>query len=238
MRQKYDFTAPAGTHFGIIKSVAELLAEIPGAIDYWDATAASMTVTDGRVSAWNGLKGARQFVQATAAARPILTADGLAFHEGGAASGRMSLAGAALGTMPALTIAARVKLHPSALTADGQAIWAGASPILRMAVRYSANNNYLRASILSSTANRDVDLPDGQADIGVVFVANGTAVTVYVAGGASGTYTASGQMQFSDLNIGANVGSVSSFAGWYRRFGIWAQVPTAAQLETLLGWVA
>ena len=177
MRIKFDFTAQPGTHFGVVQTLDETLNAIPGIIDMWDATADSVTIESGRVSAWTGRRG-RQFTQATPDRRPIYAADGLRMYDPATnlPAGAMILAGAQLGASPQMIIATRVRIAPVAANTDLQYLWAGSAPILRIMYRETNSSNYLRANILASTgaASFDIDLPETQSDIGVVLVCNGT----------------------------------------------------------------
>ncbi|MFC3568418.1 hypothetical protein [Paracoccus simplex] len=239
MRLKLDFAAQDGTHFGDVKILDEMLAAIPNPVDYWDATAASVTTTGGRVSAWTGKLG-RQFVQTTAARRPVFTGNGLrmANSDGNTAEAIFTLAGAQIGEQTALTIATRVRIAAPALDVDGQYLWAGSSPILRVMYRDSGNN-YIRSQILSSAnSNIDVDIPEAQADIGVIMVANGTSFSMHVAGFGTGSFEAAANASFSNLFLGSATGVTPTLVGWQKRFGVWRHVPTADELATLLKWVA
>lgn len=238
MRQKFDFVAPAGTHFGVVQTLAEILAGIPNPVDQWDAATGNFTIVDGRVSEWTGAAG-RKMVQATASTRPVATDQGLRFFDPGTglANARMQLSGEQLGAQSALTIAARVRISAGALGTDQQYLWGCNSPVMRQAYRLVGGNNVVRSNILLATANLDTDLPPGVTEIGTVLVCNGPTYTQY-AGGQSTMYVGGGSAQLAELFIGAQVSNQTTLAGWYNRFGIWRSVPSPAQLDALLGWVA
>lgn len=241
MRIKFDFTAQPGTHFGVVQTLDETLNAIPGIIDMWDATADSVTIESGRVSAWTGRRG-RQFTQATPDRRPIYAADGLRMYDPATnlPAGAMILAGAQLGASPQMIIATRVRIAPVAANTDLQYLWAGSAPILRIMYRETNSSNYLRANILASTgaASFDIDLPETQSDIGVVLVCNGTDYAMHVAGGASASFVGSGPANFTNLFLGTPNAGDGTLVGHQRRFGLWRHVPSAAELAAIMKWVA
>ncbi|WP_028716875.1 hypothetical protein [Paracoccus sp. J39] len=238
MRIKFDFTAPAGTHFGLVKTLDELLAEIPSPVDTWDATAGSVTTEDGRVAAWTGQRG-RQFVQATAGRRPTYTGNGLRMFNaaGDAAEAIMTLGGEQIGAAPALTIACKIRMSASALTADSQYIWACPSPLHRLMYRYTSGNNYIRAQVLATSNNLDRDVPAAVTDIGAVYVASGSDYTLHVAGAGSITFAGSEGANLPSLILGGLSTTSPSLRGWMQRVGVWRHVPTTAQLDAILKWV-
>lgn len=240
MRIKFDFTAPAGTHFGIVKTLDELLADIPSPVDTWDATAGSVTTEDGRVAAWTGARG-RQFVQATAARRPVFTGNGLRMFAvegaGDAAEAIMTLGGEQIGAAPALTIACKIRMSAAAVAVDSQYIWACPTPLHRLMYRYTAGNNYLRAQVLATTNNLDRDVPAAVTDIGAVYVASGSDYTLHVAGAGSITFAGSEGANLPSLILGGLSTTSPSLRGWMQRVGVWRHVPTTAQLDAILKWV-
>ncbi|MFC6709262.1 hypothetical protein [Paracoccus cavernae] len=239
MRLNFDFLAAADAHFGRVKTIDELLAEIANPIDIWEVKPEYLTVTDGKVSAWTGKLG-RQFVQANAARRPTYTANGLRMGNEAmdAPEAFMSLAGAQIGPAPALAIATRIRLPPAALTQDLHYLWAGSAPVLRLTYRYTNSNNYLRANILGAANSLDVDLPAGQDTIGAVLVADGPAFSLHLPGGATASFAAAGNADFTNLFLGSGTGAAAALNGWQQRFGMWRHVPDAEQMATLLKWVA
>lgn len=239
MRFRTDFSAPAGTHFGVIPTLDDALNAIPGAVDMWDATAESVTLTSGRVSAWTGRLG-RQFIQTDPARRPVYDGGFLRMHDPatGAAQGVMALSGTQLGEQTALTIATRVRILQAALDTDLQYLWASSSPIFRIIYRDTNASNHLRANVLSGSSLFDVDLPETQTDIGVVLTCDGSQYEMHVAGGASAVYAGTGPANLSNLFLGSQTGGAGSLIGWQRRFGIWRHVPSAAELAAILKWVA
>lgn len=68
---RYDFTAPEGKHFGIVQTVDQMLASIPGWVDRWTPAAENVTQVGGLITEWTGSLG-RKFTQATAARQPAL----------------------------------------------------------------------------------------------------------------------------------------------------------------------
>lgn len=54
---RYDFAAPASAHFGKLKTIQQLIAEIPNPVDYWTPGPESVTLTNGLVSKWTGALG-------------------------------------------------------------------------------------------------------------------------------------------------------------------------------------
>lgn len=115
---RYDFVAPAGAHFGKLKTIAELLAEIPNPVDYWTPSAASVTQGNGLVTAWTGALG-RTLAQANATRQPKLDGAEIMFGDGaGALKACLSLTGAPIGPVTNLTLAGRLRLPASALTVD------------------------------------------------------------------------------------------------------------------------
>lgn len=238
MRLKFDFTAQQGTHFGVVKTVDELLGAIPNPVDWWDATPSSMTIADGLVSAWTGANG-RRFVQATAARQPSYGGNGLrmANETMDAALATMSLEGTQIGAQPALAIAAKVRISSTALTTDGQYIWACQSPIHRVMYRYTNGNNYVRSNVISSANVLDRDIPADQNMIGTLWVVDGNNYTLHVAGAGSISFSGSEGVNLASLTIGGGASTLPSLIGWFSRFGVWRHVPTPAEIETLLQWV-
>lgn len=238
MRIKFDFTAPEGTHFGIVQTVKEQLEAIPDLVDYWEATADSVTNAGGRVSEWTGAMG-RKFVQAAAARRPTYTGNGLRMFNsaGDAAEATMTLDGEQIGAAPSLTIACKIRMSAAAVAVDGQYIWVCPTPLHRLMYRYTSGNNYLRAQVLATSNNLDRDVPEDVSDVGAVYVADGTDYTLHVPGMGSVSYTGSEGANLPSLILGGLSAASPSLRAWMQRFGIWRHVPTTAEMETLLKWV-
>ncbi|UFM64253.1 hypothetical protein LOS78_01900 [Paracoccus sp. MA] len=238
MRIKFDFSAPEGTHFGVVKTLEELLADIPAPVDYWHATADSVTNTDGRVSAWTGALG-RQFIQATAARRPTYTGNGLRMFNaaGDAAEATMTLGGEQIGAAPSLTIACKIRMSAAAVAVDSQYIWVCPTPLHRLMYRYTAGNNYLRAQVLATSNNLDRDVPADVADIGAVYVASGSDYTLHVPGMAPVSYAGAEGANLPSLILGGISATSPSLRAWMQRVGVWRHVPTTDELDTLLKWV-
>lgn len=241
MRARYDFIAPTGTHFGIVKTIDERLAEIASPVDYWDALPARYTLLDGKVSEWTGQLG-RKLAQANATRRPLPAgADGLALYDAtaNAAYNYLSLTGAQVGQVSALTIAFAAKLRTSAIVKDTQFIFGQGTAVDRLAYRYASatSRSYLRLTLASS--NLDADLPSGHGGkVGAVITVSPTEVWLYVNGatGVRVAYTAG--INLASLLVGTSTTAGGSWDGWIRRIGVWAKTATADEIATLQAWTA
>ncbi|SMO78642.1 hypothetical protein [Paracoccus laeviglucosivorans] len=245
MRTRYDFTAQDGTHFGVILPIEEIVAEIANPVDTWTSDPTTLTLVDGKVSAWNGRLG-RQFAQASAAVRPVYTGNGLRFMDPAtfAPNAYLALAGTQLGVQNAMTVASRQRLTPESLTTDQHFMWGWHQPFNRLQYRYISGNNILRLQV--GAVNVDVDLPANHGgDIGAVAVYNynpattsGT-VTLHVAGVGSATGNITAAPEFQGFTIGgAGGGVVQDMPGWQTKHGIWTGAASGADLAALLAWVA
>lgn len=244
MRTRYDFTAAEGTHFGIIRSIDEIVSDIADPIDQWVASINDMTLVDGKISAWNGRLG-RQMFQANPAKRPVYTGNGVRFMDSATLSPNayLSLAGSQIGARNAMTIATKLRLSPDVLATDLHYLWGWASPICRLMYRYSASNNYLRLQV--GSVNLDVDLPAAHGpDMGVVAAFNfnsatstGT-VTLHVAGAGSGSAAITAAPDLQGLVIGGAGGAApEDMPGWMNKFGAWTRAVAGDNLTSLLAWV-
>lgn len=245
MRTRYNFTAQEGTHFGIVRSIEEIVADIANPVDLWTADASAITLVDGKVSAWTGRLG-RQLVQANAATRPVFTGNGLRFMDATTLTPNafMSLAGTQIGAQNAMTVASRVRLVPESLATDVHYIWGWHSPFNRLQYRYTNSSNYLRLQV--GAVNVDVDLPAAHGgDIGAVATysfnpatSTGT-VALHVAGVGSASAAIAAAPEFQGLTVaGAGGSAPQDMPGWMTRFGAWSGVVAGNDLAALLALVA
>lgn len=242
MRTKYNFTASEGTHFGIVQPLADQLAAIASRFDFWEADQASVTEISGRVSEWNGQSG-KQLVQSAEARRPYLEADGLRMMNAStlAPEFRLELAGDQIGSRSALTIAAKFKLVPSALTTDLHYILGDQSVNTRLMYRYlpSSAGKVLRFDVASNAV--DVSVPDSNTgQMGAVVEVAGTTLrmTTSWGGQAEVTLPTSG-INLPSLFLGnSSTSGGGDLPGWFQRFGAWTGPVTASQRSALLSWVS
>lgn len=239
MRVQYDFTAPTGTHFGIVKTVAERLAEIASPVDYWDAAHARYTLVEGKVSEWAGALG-RKFTQPLAARRPLPSvSDGLAFYDAAtsAAYNFLTLSGAQIGQVSAFTVAFSAQLRPSALTKDAQYIFGNGAATFRLAYRYVSERAYLRMAV--GSAQMDVDLPSGhQGKVGGVVTVAPSEVWLHVNGSSSLRLATTDGAAMTALAVGGSATNAGTWDGWGKRYGFWTKTATADEVALLQAWTA
>ncbi|SMO64125.1 hypothetical protein [Paracoccus laeviglucosivorans] len=244
MRTRYDFVAQEGTHFGIIRSIDEIVAEIANPVDIWNADASAMTIVDGKVSAWLGRSG-RQLAQANAALRPTYTGNGLRFMDQNTMSPNayLALAGTQIAAQNTMTVASRVRLVPESLPVDLHYLWGWHQPFNRLQYRYVSGNNFMRLQV--GNVNVEVDLPANHGgDIGAVAVYNfnpatgGGTTALHIAGVGSAVANINAAPEFQGFTLGgAGGGVVQDMPGWASKLGIWTGAASGADLAALLAWV-
>lgn len=241
---KFAFTAAPGAHLGLLQTLDELLGMIPNPIDWWAASAASVTQVSGAVSAWTGAMG-RQLVQADATKRPSLSGNALAMSDGnGTPRGVLALGGTQLGPSPSLTVAVRATLDPAALLVDVHYLLGMDTPtIWRLAHRYANNDNYFRLD--SGSISISSDVPPGLAGPLDVIISRGPSATVAgeydVAVHVGNTVATTRLAAVPDLSAfcvgGARI-STPDWPGTVSKLGIWKTAATPGEVTTLKRWLA
>lgn len=239
MRLKFDFTAPAARTFGVVVPIDTLVDAIPDALDVWAPTEASLTQVGGKITTWTGRKNGRTLAQGNTARQPVLDNGRVRMGNGaGTPAGCLELTGTQIGATSALTIAVNAIIDTAALLVDNHYLYGSASPICRLAYRYTGGAKYWRYQNL--TQNIDAAMPaDFSGRVGSVLVINGTSATLHLTTGASTTVTLAGAFTLASLALGAaQAGQPGDLPGSVGVFGVWNRAVTAGELATLLAWVA
>ncbi|AWD21628.1 hypothetical protein [Fuscovulum blasticum] len=238
MHLTFDFVAPADRTFGVVVPIDTLVDAIPDALDVWAPTTASVTLASGKVSAWTGRKNGRVLAQGNTARQPVLDNGRIRMGNGsGTPAGCLELSGTQIGASTAITIAVNVVFDAPALTVDNHYVFGSASPISRLAYRYTSGNKYLRYQNL--TQNFDAALAaDFAGAVGAVLVISGTTATLHLTTGVSTTVTLAGAWTMASLALGAaQAAQPGDLPGSIGNVGIWSRAVSPSELATLLAWV-
>jgi hypothetical protein len=235
MRLQYDFTANVGTHFGIIRPVNEILAEIPNMFDAWNADSDTVTLAGGRVATWTGVNG-RVLSQPTNERRPYLDGQGIRMWDGITAQplATMGLDGGGVGTGGQFTVAIKVSMPTAALDIANQFLWASDTPLLRC---MRQNVPRYRMQINTTADIMEIEAVANQTNFGLVLTVNGTTLTLRSSDG-SVTHVSDNQAGIGGLFIGGTSITQPSLVGWVKRIGVWKHNPNASQLTTIMNWVS
>lgn len=238
---RYDFTAPAGKHFGIIQTMEQALAAIPGWVDRWTPAAENVTQAGGLITEWTGALG-RKLTQATVSRQPALAGSEILFGNGaGALKAELSLSGAALGAITDLTVAGRFRLPAEAVAVDTHYLFGQQTgQIFRIARRYQATPRaYIRTEFPTAGAIvGEMDIPAADTIIPVVMVISGTTGFRMVSNDVSVAGTLPSQLTLTTFTLGGPNPAVADWPGWVGKFGILQHAATDAQIATLQAWLA
>lgn len=234
MQLKYDFTANAGSHFGLITPIADVLDAIPNLYDAWDADS-GLTTVEGLVSEWAGQKG-NLLSQGDSDLRPTKEDQGLRMFNiaNETASATLGVDGIG-GTSNGFTVAFSGSMLASQMdNPSAQFLWGASDPLLRM---MRQNTPRFRLQVGDTSDVIDLEASSTETKVGVVMVVNGTTVTLHTADNSI-TDTTATQAGIGSINVAGTSNTQASLIGWARRFGIWKHVPDATQLATIKNWVS
>lgn len=215
-----NLDAPAGATLGMISSLEDELAAVPGIVDVWRIDPGLITRGgDNRVSAWTGMVNGRQFIQANAARRPLyVPGSRLDMGNGAAARASMLLSGAQLGQMATGSIGMRITLDAGDETVDaqniaGQDLDSSGTGIARLAYRYipATLGNYIRLQI--AAANLDVDLDPAATTALIWLTISAGEARIRVNGVEGAAALAVANLNLPTFAIGGSREPSPSFAG-------------------------
>ena len=241
MKLTLNFDAPEGTHFGRVKSLDEVVSEIPNLIDAWKVLPSRLVMELDKARSWVGYFNGRLLTAPYDTSRPEVDATGLVMMNKAnqTPTGLFVLGGAQINTALELTIACKVKIAAEKLNEDLHYIWGSTTgQINRLEYRIVNGNNYMRFVAGSASTPVDVDLPANHGgEIAAVVVKNSEGDTLYIDGYPPVNRPQVRDITLPNLQVGGITPTQADLPGWYQSFGVWRHAASPSEVQAIMQWM-